>query len=66
MFGFGTTVGVRWLVLIRDYLVALLAFVGGEMQAGKTKDEIMAITAMLQNFDQHGPLNRAGLWVLDS
>jgi glyoxylase-like metal-dependent hydrolase (beta-lactamase superfamily II) len=49
------------LVLMREYLVALLAFVGAEVKAGKTKDEVTAITAPLKGFDQHGPLNRTVL-----
>lgn len=49
------------LALMRDYLVALLALVGAEMKAGRTKDEITAITTPLKGFDQHGPLNRTVL-----
>jgi hypothetical protein len=48
-------------MLMRDYLVALLAFVGSERTAGKTKDEVTAITTPLKGFDQHGPLNRTVL-----
>jgi glyoxylase-like metal-dependent hydrolase (beta-lactamase superfamily II) len=49
------------LMLMRDYLVALLAFVDSERTAGKTKDEVTAITTPLKGFDQHGPLNRTVL-----
>jgi len=44
------------LMLMRDYLTALLAFVEAERKAGKTREEIVAIRTPLPKFDQHGPL----------
>jgi len=49
------------LALMREYLLALLAWVGAEMKGGKSKDDIIANTAPLKGFDQHGPLNRTVL-----
>ena len=46
------------LMVMRDYLTALLAFVQGEMKSGKSRDEVLAITTALKGFESHGPLNR--------
>ncbi len=44
------------LLYMRDYLTALLAFVRGEMKAGKPRDVIVKITDPLKGFPDHGPL----------
>jgi glyoxylase-like metal-dependent hydrolase (beta-lactamase superfamily II) len=43
------------LLRLRDYFTALLAFVGAEIKAGKTKDQILAIRDPLKGFDDFGP-----------
>jgi cyclase len=43
------------LMRLRDYFTALLTFVGAEMKAGKTKDQILAIRDPLKGFDDFGP-----------
>ncbi|MGE5833917.1 MAG: MBL fold metallo-hydrolase [Acidobacteriota bacterium] len=40
---------------LRDYFTALLQFVGAQMKAGKTKDEILALREPLKGFDDFGP-----------
>jgi cyclase len=40
---------------LRDYFTALLQFVGAQMKAGRTKDEILAIREPLKGFDDFGP-----------
>jgi glyoxylase-like metal-dependent hydrolase (beta-lactamase superfamily II) len=40
---------------LRDYFTALLAFVGAEIKAGKTKDQILAIRDPLKGFEDFGP-----------
>lgn len=42
-------------VRLRDYFTALLAFVGAEIKAGKTKDQILAIRDPLKGFEDFGP-----------
>jgi len=44
------------LLVMRDYLTALLDFVRKQVAAGKTQEEILAIKDLLPGFDQHGPL----------
>jgi glyoxylase-like metal-dependent hydrolase (beta-lactamase superfamily II) len=44
------------LTLQRDYLVALLEFVRGEIKAGQPKDVIVKFAEPLKNFPDHGPL----------
>jgi glyoxylase-like metal-dependent hydrolase (beta-lactamase superfamily II) len=46
------------LMYFRDYLTALLGFVQGEIKAGKTRDDIIAIATPLPKFETHGNLNR--------
>ncbi len=54
--GFQVTGGKPELVLMRDYLSALLDYVRGEMKAGKPREEIVKSTAVLEGFPDHGPL----------
>ena len=44
------------LVVMRDYLTALLELVRKQVAAGKSQEEILAIKDILPGFDQHGPL----------
>jgi cyclase len=54
--GWQVTGGRPELLFMRDYLSALLDFVGGEVKAGKARDEIIKSTAELKGFADHGPL----------
>ena len=45
---------------LRDYFTALLAFVGDQMKAGKTRDEIMAMRDPLKGFETFGPFGNPG------
>lgn len=61
IFGHGSpkfgVIGARAdLLHMRDYLTALLAFVRGEIKAGKPKEVIVKITDPLAGFPDHGPL----------
>ena len=47
------------LMYFRDYLTALLAYVQGEIKAGKTRDEIAAVRTPLPRFETHGNLTAA-------
>lgn len=40
---------------LRDYLTALLAFVGAEMKAGKTRNDILTTLNPLKGFEEFGP-----------
>jgi glyoxylase-like metal-dependent hydrolase (beta-lactamase superfamily II) len=40
----------------RDYLTALLAYVQGEIKAGRTRDEVIAVRTPLKGFEAHGNL----------
>ena len=42
------------LMRLRDYFTALLAFVGAEMKAGRTKEHILAIRDPLKGFEDFG------------
>lgn len=44
------------LLVMRDYLTALLDFVRKQVAAGRSQEEILAIKDLLPGFDQHGPL----------
>ena len=44
------------LMVMRDYLTALLAFVSAQVKAGKTKEEVVAMKDVLKGFEDHGPL----------
>lgn len=44
------------LLVMRDYLTALLAFVGGLIKEGKTRDEVLARRDVLKGFEDFGPL----------
>lgn len=43
-------------LVMRDYLTALVDYVRGEIKAGKPRDEVIKSTAVLKGFDDHGPL----------
>jgi glyoxylase-like metal-dependent hydrolase (beta-lactamase superfamily II) len=45
---------------LRDYLTALLTFVGAQIKAGKTRDEIMAMRDPLPGFETFGPFGNPG------
>jgi hypothetical protein len=47
------------LMYFRDYLTALLAYVQGEIKAGKTRDDIAAVRTPLPKFETHGNLTAA-------
>ena len=53
---FPATGGQADLLYMRDYLTALLDFVRREMQAGKSRDDIIKIVEPLKGFADHGPL----------
>jgi cyclase len=55
--GAPVTGGRADLLTFRDYLGALLAFVAAEKKAGKTREQVTAVTTPLPGFDGHGPLN---------
>ena len=44
------------LMYFRDYMIALLAFVGAQMKSGKTRDDVIAIRDPLKGFESHGAL----------
>ena len=49
------------LLVMRDYLTALLDFVGAERKAGRTREQILAIRTPVPKFEKHGPLSEAVL-----
>ena len=49
------------LMVFRDFLTALLTFVQGEIKAGKTRDQIIAIRTPVPGFDSHGNLGQQAL-----
>jgi cyclase len=44
------------LLNFRDYLTSLMAFVGGLVKEGKTRDEVLARRDVLKGFEDYGPL----------
>jgi cyclase len=44
------------LLNFRDYLTSLMAFVGGLVKEGKTRDEVLARRDVLRGFEDYGPL----------
>ena len=46
------------LMVMRDYITSLLAFVTTQIKAGKSRDEIIAMKDVLKGFDDHGPFIR--------
>jgi cyclase len=44
------------LLNFRDYLTALMGFVGGLIKDGKTRDEVLARRDVLKGFEDYGPL----------
>jgi glyoxylase-like metal-dependent hydrolase (beta-lactamase superfamily II) len=53
---FPVTGGRADLLLQRDFLVALLEFVRGEIKAGKSREDILKVTDPLRGFPDHGAL----------
>ena len=43
-------------MMMKNYLTALMGFVSDQMKAGKTRDQIAAMTAPLKGFEGHGAL----------
>jgi hypothetical protein len=43
-------------VVMKNYLNALLEFVKKQIAAGKTREEIVAMRDVLPGFESHGPL----------
>ncbi len=58
--GLPVTGGASALTAFRDYLGALLAFVEAQVQAGRTREEILAMREPLAGFESHGPFGRPG------
>ena len=56
---FPVTGGRVELMYFRDYLTELLAYVQGQIKAGKTRDEVAAIRTPLPKFETHGNLTAA-------
>ena len=52
--------GAADLTAFRDYLGALLAFVEAQVQAGRSREEILAMREPLTGFESHGPFGRPG------
>ena len=48
------------LMLMRDYLTALLGFVESQIKAGRTRDEILAMRDPLKGFEKHGRFGDPG------
>jgi glyoxylase-like metal-dependent hydrolase (beta-lactamase superfamily II) len=48
------------LMKFRDYLSAVLTFVGAQIKAGRTRDEIMAMRDPLSGFESFGPFGNPG------
>ena len=53
-------VGRADLMLMRDYLSAVLAFVEAQVKAGRTREQILAMRDPLKGFETHGPFGAAG------
>ena len=47
------------LLKLRDYFTALLTFVGTQIKAGKSRDEILAMRDPLAGFESSGPFGNA-------
>jgi glyoxylase-like metal-dependent hydrolase (beta-lactamase superfamily II) len=48
------------LLKFRDYITAVLTFVGGQIKAGKSRDEIMAMRDPLPGFETYGQFGATG------
>ncbi len=48
------------LLKFRDYITAVLTFVGGQIKAGKSRDEIMALRDPLPGFETYGQFGATG------
>lgn len=44
------------LTMMRNYLTSLLDFTNAQIKAGKTREQIVAITDVLKGFEDHGPM----------
>jgi glyoxylase-like metal-dependent hydrolase (beta-lactamase superfamily II) len=49
------------LLVMRDYLTALLDFVQAERKAGRSREQVVAIRTPVPKFDRHGPLTETVL-----
>jgi cyclase len=58
---FQVTGGRGDLVVMRDYLTALVEYVRGEMKAGRSRDDVLASTAVLKGFEDYGALTTRAL-----
>jgi hypothetical protein len=47
------------LLKLRDYCTALLAFVGAQIKAGRSRDEILAMREPLEGFESLGRFGNA-------
>ena len=45
---------------LRDFFTALLTFVGGQIKAGKTRDDIMAMRDPMPGFENFGAWGNPG------
>ena len=48
------------LLRFRDYLGGVLSFVGAQIRAGRSRDEILAMQAPLEGFEDFGPFGQPG------
>jgi hypothetical protein len=48
------------LARFRDYMGALLAFVTAQVEAGRARDEVMAMREPLAGFEEFGPFGQPG------
>lgn len=58
--GLPLTGGAADLAHFRDYLGALLAFVETQVQAGRSREEVLAMREPLPGFENFGPFGQAG------
>jgi cyclase len=59
--GLPVTLAKSDVLAMRDYMTALVDHVKKEKAAGKSRDEIVASTALLEGFEARGPLTRRAL-----
>jgi len=58
--GFPVWGGRADLIRLRDYIGTLFSFVEGHLQAGRTKEEVLAMREPLKGFEDFGPFGQAG------
>jgi len=54
-------IGRTEVLAMRDYLTALVDHVRQEIKAGKSRDEVITSTALLEHFEARGPLTKRAL-----